>query len=360
MPAYRERVRADLDRWISSGLVAPENRESILATLPETRRLDAATAMAWLGAVLLGVALMSFVAANWDGMTRIGRFLVILGIFFGFAGAGAWAAHRERPLLTNIFVMIAALTFAAAVGLVGQIFDISGDTRAAFYGAGLAAFGLAFAGRSTGAATVALVLIGLGDFAEHEWFSGLDADAPWMLIAAPLGAYLALRWSSAALAHVSALGVIYCVTWFAARTHAEAGVFLFISVVMGVFAFGGRWLFLQERPFASLFYGWFAWAALTFFAFAGYLPGFGDDGSQNAGLAHRVVWIAASGGLIALGRLDRHAIVTAIGVLSFIGAIIATLSDLGLNLLLSTGVFLVCAIAAMIAGLALRKKAKPA
>jgi uncharacterized membrane protein len=358
MPAYKERVREDLDRWIGAGLVSPDKREAILATLPDARRIDAATALAWMGGVLLGIALITFVAANWGGMSRVGRFVVILGAFFAFAFGGAWAAQKERPLLTNILVMMAALTFAAAVGLIGQIFDISGDPRAASYGAGLAAFALALAGRSTGATIVALLLIGFGDFAEHEWFTGLDAEAPWMLVAGPLGAYLALRWGSAPLAHVSAAGVIYCFSWFAARTHAEAGVFLFLSIVLGALAAGARWLYLQQRRFAGVFYGWFAWASLVFFAVAGYLPWFGDANDQTAGIAHRVVWLGASGGLIALGRSDRHTIVTTIGVLSFIGAIIALLTDLGVNLLASAAIFLACALVALVAGLVLRARAR--
>jgi O-antigen/teichoic acid export membrane protein len=71
------------------------------------------------------------------------------------------------------------------------------------------------------------------------------------------------------------------------------------------------------------------------------------------------VWLVASGGLLALGRFDRHALVTAIGVLSLIAAICALLADLGLDLLASAGVFLVCALIALVAGLALRRKAKP-
>jgi hypothetical protein len=46
-------------------------------------------------------------------------------------------------------------------------------------------------------------------------------------------------------------------------------------------------------------------------------------------------------------------------VLSLIGAIAAVLGDLGLNLMASAGIFLVCAVAALIGGLALRSRTKP-
>ena len=64
MAAYKDKVRQDLDRWIASGLVAPDKREAILATLPDARRLDAATALAWVGATLLGIAIIAFIAAR--------------------------------------------------------------------------------------------------------------------------------------------------------------------------------------------------------------------------------------------------------------------------------------------------------
>ena len=60
--------------------------------------------------------------------------------------------------------------------------------------------------------------------------------------------------------------------------------------------------------------------------------------------------------MLALGRYDRQGLVTAIGVMGIIIAICALLTDLGLDLLAAAGVFLVCAVVALIAGLALRNK----
>jgi uncharacterized membrane protein len=317
--------------------------------------MDAATALAWVGGVLLGIAIIAFVAANWDVTPKLVRFAVLLIAFLSLAGGAAWAAQEERPTLCNILLTVAALVFAASIGLTGQIFDIAGDPRSAAYGAGVAGFALAAAGRSTGAALVGLIFIALGDFTDRQWFAGAESEAPWMLIGAPLAAYLALRWSSGALAHASALAIIYCFGWFAAKTEAEASIFLFLAILMGAMAAGARWLHAQDRPFAGVFYGWFTAGALFFFAVAGYLPWFGDAGG-NGGIAHRIVWLAASGGVLALGRFDRHGLVTAIGVLSIIAAICALLSDLGLDLLAAAGVFLVCAVAALIAGLFLRSK----
>jgi hypothetical protein len=128
-----------------------------------------------------------------------------------------------------------------------------------------------------------------------------------------------------------------------------------LSIAMGAMAAGARWLYMQDRPFSGVFYGWFTWGALMLFAFTGYLPWFGDANGANAGLLHRLVWLVLSGAVLALGRHDRHAIVTTIGVLSMIGAICALLNDLGLDLLAAAGVFLLCSVAALVAGLLLRR-----
>ena len=58
---------------------------------------------------------------------------------------------------------------------------------------------------------------------------------------------------------------------------------------------------------------------------------------------------------MALGRIDRHPFVTAVGVLGLIGAVSALLMDLGLDLMTAAGVFLLCAVAALVAGLLLRR-----
>src|SRR5262245_33666436 len=114
MASYKERVAQDLERWIAAGQVDAAQREAILASIPDARRLDAAAAMAWVGGVLLGVALIAFIGANWDLMPRLARFVVVLGVYAGGAGAAAWTISRGRPNIANGLLTFAALAFAAA------------------------------------------------------------------------------------------------------------------------------------------------------------------------------------------------------------------------------------------------------
>ncbi|MCW5758474.1 MAG: DUF2157 domain-containing protein, partial [Phenylobacterium sp.] len=125
MASYRTRLERDLDGWIGQGLVPAENRAAILEQVGEARRLDAATALGIVGGVLAGVAVIALVAANWSDIPRIARFATILAAFLGVAGGGAWASARGRPIVSQVCLVVAALVFAAAIGLTGQIFDIA-------------------------------------------------------------------------------------------------------------------------------------------------------------------------------------------------------------------------------------------
>lgn len=344
---YRQRLERDLDRWIDAGHVAPGARDAMLAMVAEPRRLDGATALAYVGAALLGLAVIAFTAANWDGLPRIGRFVLLLALFGASVGGGALALQRNRPGLANALTTLAALVFAASVGLVGQIFDIAGKPGHALLGSGVAAALLALSARSTGAAIAALILIGLGEVA-------LLRETLWALTAAgALGALAAWSWRSGALAHAACMALILGVGWICFRISGAATGWLLIATVC---AAGLAWL-ARQRTAADdtgvfpVFYGWAVWAALGYLA----LSGMSDLKSGPAEIPHRLAWMAAAGGAIALGRQDRHALITAGGVLFLIGAAIALLADLGVNLMTAAGLFLACALVALVGGFLLRR-----
>jgi uncharacterized membrane protein len=344
--AYKERVAADLDRWIASGWVAGERRGEILASIPDSRRLDAATALGGVGAVLAGIALVAFVAANWDALPRLARFAVVLGVFGAGAGAGAWALAKGRPGLANGALTFAAIAFAAAIGLTGQIFDIAGDQRWAAYAAGIVAAGLALAGRASGPAVVALAFFGLAD----DIFSSRPAwDIPWLAIASPLAAVAAARWRSTVLAHAAALGVIFSAMWLVGRFADHRAAMFALAAAFAILAAAGRWLGARAGGAGRRLYGWFVWAAL------GFLIAAGID-FKTANIVHRLAVLALSAGLIGLGRFDRHSAVTAAGTLGLLIAIPWLLADLGVDLIAIAGVFLLLALAAIAAAVLLRRR----
>ncbi|MBW3617690.1 MAG: DUF2157 domain-containing protein [Proteobacteria bacterium] len=349
MAGYRDRLEADLERWIAEGLVDPVHRDAILADVGEPRRLDAATALAFVGLALLGLAVVAFVASNWDGLPRAFRFGLILLAFAGAVGGAVWASARRREATRNALLTLAAFIFAGAVGLTGQIFDIAGDPRASLYGAGLAAGLLALAGRSTGAAATALVLIGAGDLSDE-----IGTGWTWLLPAAAAAAGLAWSWRSALLAQAAAIALLVGAGRFALASGAPEQVGFALSLAFLLLAAGARWAAEREEGVvAATVYGWAVWGALGFFSASG-------SGEVMGGAPHRLALLALASAAVALGRHDRHGMITAGGVLAFFGAVSAVLFDLGLGLMSAAGLFAVCSVLALGAGWALRGRRQAA
>ena len=352
MASYKEQLDRDLDRWVASGLVPAENRAAILSSVPGGARMDAATALAWVGGVLAGVALIAFVAANWDALPRLAKFALVLGLYGGSAGAGAWFSRAGRPNAANGLLTFAAFALASAIGLTGQIFDITGDERTALYAAGVGAAALALAGRSSGAAIAAVWFVAAADFVAVKLFSQTEGlDVAGLFLAAPAAAALAARWKSGPLAQAAALGVVAAAVWLGMKLHAPPAGLIGLAVALGVLAAGGRWLRERGEAVGGPFYGWLAYGAVGFYV------GAGIDLHQPYTIAHRIGWLLIGGALVALGRRDRTGSITGLGVLSLMIGISVVMYDMGLGLMTASAVFLGAAIVAAVAGLMLRRRA---
>ena len=167
--AYRKRLSADLDKWIAGGLVSAEQRSPILATLPPANERPAASILAWAGAVLAGLAVIAFMAANWDFIPRFFRLLVILGVFWGALYGALWCEKNGKPKSRQASLLFAVLVFASGLGLVGQMYNLAGDPSDVLLAAGLAGLLLGAAGRSGPATATGLLFSG-------AWYTGNAFD----------------------------------------------------------------------------------------------------------------------------------------------------------------------------------------
>lgn len=124
--ARQSRLERDIDRWIASGWIEAAHREAILQDAARrSGRWSAAGAGLILGAVLLALAALSFVAANWADMPRLFRFAMILAaLWAAFLGAGE-GFRRNNPALGHALALVGAALFGAAIMLTAQTFNIS-------------------------------------------------------------------------------------------------------------------------------------------------------------------------------------------------------------------------------------------
>jgi len=95
MWSYRARLEGDLTRWREQGWIDDAGLNGIRADLAgRGRGIGLATTLAVLGAVLIGFAAMSFVAANWQEMPRLARLGLLVVALWGCYGLAGYLLTR--------------------------------------------------------------------------------------------------------------------------------------------------------------------------------------------------------------------------------------------------------------------------
>lgn len=364
---YQRRLERDLDRWIAAGWVSADRRGDILGSLAaEAPRLSASATLGVAGAVLLGLAAIAFIAANWDGLPRLARLFMILAMIWAGLGAAIWAG-ASRPRLNHAATALASLAFASGVGLVAQMYQLSGDPWAGLAAAAVGAFAIGFA---TGSVAGAYLGVGFGLWAyisaASGWFDGggrrLDASDLLLLGIMAAVFFARRRFETPQLTHVLAL-----LAWFASWSwlaklvlgpSVDSSAFGVISLVQAGLAAGVGFLAVRRlrEPWAPVALGYSVWAALLGVQGMAALAHAGGAPNQALLIGHSVLAIAAGIGAVAFGRAQRHAWATGGGVVFTAVAVLMLMNALALDLMTIAAVFCLMALAAIIAAFWLARR----
>ena len=209
--AFRDGLRAALPGWLADGLVD----EAAAARLAARHQLaDAALdgpgllPVYVLAALLAGAGVASLVAWHWEEMGRLLKVVIIFSLVVGAHLAGHRFRHGDRhPRLGEAVTLLGSLLFGAGIGLMAQIFQVSGAWYGIFGGFAVGALlgGLLLGSTPTlvAAAVAGVALWASGWTADHHgWLGRL---APYAA-AAPF-AVAGWRRRSPVLLAVTALGL---------------------------------------------------------------------------------------------------------------------------------------------------------
>lgn len=226
MFSYRDRLRNEIARWRGAGLVDAATAESLLRDVEQNRSegFSFGSVLAIMAAVLVGAAVLVFVAANWEGIPRLGR---VAGLFAliaaGYVG-GALLKARDHPGFGEGLFLVGAAAFGGAIALIGQMYHMTGDETQAVLtwcvGTLVAAVGL----RSP-VLTVAATLIAVTWFLMREFDTGYGTEHAhgFLLVGAVIWA--ASYWTgSRAARHLLLLSVILYVVVVAISSSSVAAI----------------------------------------------------------------------------------------------------------------------------------------
>jgi uncharacterized membrane protein len=254
---YRQRVERDLARWQSAGWVGEHGATAIRADLAAGKAsFGAASILAILGAVLFGFAIMSFVAANWSGMSKLARLLLLFATLWGCYGAAATLFQRQFIAFGHAAVLAGIATFGASIMLIAQMYHMDGNPPDAvmlwMLGALLAAVLL----RSGPALAATFVLM-----VSWTWWQRLPGeDAHWtFLIAWVMAAGFAAVMGWRPSLHLAALALVAWLLplgFFILDHHAHWIVVAVGILVAGVAAAAGPTIDRQQSLSAAALLGY--------------------------------------------------------------------------------------------------------
>lgn len=126
---YLERLKRDLERWIERGWVSPAHAQEILSDIGAgvgTRHVPQVLAV--LGAVLVGFAAMSFVAANWAAIPKIVKLGLLFAMLWSAWGAAFITDRRGQKAYAEAAVVAGLALFGANIMLIAQIYHVTAST----------------------------------------------------------------------------------------------------------------------------------------------------------------------------------------------------------------------------------------
>ena len=170
----------ELDAWTAEGLVSPEQAAAIRSRYareaPAATRGRIVRVVSAIGAVVAGLGVVLFVAANWDGMPRPTRVVLLLALLAAAYGGGYVLRERRgtHPYVGEALYLLGGLAFAAEIFLVGQMYHVDAHWPLAFLAIAILTGAVAAVVRAQALAALSLVALGVWPLAE---LLELDGDS---------------------------------------------------------------------------------------------------------------------------------------------------------------------------------------
>lgn len=113
------------------GLISEDQLRSINNSYEIRPHLGFVSIMLIIGALLLGLGILTFVASNWRFLGKASKFSIII-ILFCLSNITSYGLSENYPRTSLSFMYISVLTYGAGIFLVAQIFNYGGEFTNAF------------------------------------------------------------------------------------------------------------------------------------------------------------------------------------------------------------------------------------
>jgi uncharacterized membrane protein len=204
---YHKRLQQDLPQWVAAGWVSEDGKNAILRHVESQKGgIGLYGVLAILGATLLGFAAMSFVASNWQAMSKLLRLSLLMAGMWGAYIAAAILFARDLKLFGHAAVLTGVGIFGASIMLVAQMYHMEGNPPDAvlLWGAGCLLAGVVFRSNPALALAMALAVLWSG------WESSITGAIHWPFLLAWIALVAAYFWTGWAYGlQLAVFGLVY-------------------------------------------------------------------------------------------------------------------------------------------------------
>jgi uncharacterized membrane protein len=338
-----------LRRWVQAGLLDESQATRILAFERQEERPWLLYAFVGLGTLAVAIGVLAVVASNWD---RIPGTLKIVSALLAIAGCGAGVLYvraRASTLAQDVLLAIGYGLVLSTIALIGQVYQLGGETREALLIWSLLTAPLMTLGQSPYLAilwtfglqcTVGTWSIWLEEAPDHNGLGlSIMSVMPWLWLLTGMNGSLERRRPHYAAAF-RAVGIAELVLAATLGTHAFyarstdehwTGLWFGLAAsAMIAVAMGWKW---SNHPKAIMLWAWLGMNLLLT-----YLPALTSTGSPQVlpALAFIVLWLtnaATAHRVGALGLLNFATGVIAIRIVIVYFEVFGSLLDTGLGLI---------------------------
>lgn len=126
-----EFLREELSFYQKNNIISYNQKEEILDLYDVNKGLNFIRVLLTIGAVLVGIGVLSFIASNWQVIGKPFKFGIILVAFTAFYYIGN-ILEESYPKTARSLIYISVLIYGAGIFLIGQMFNYGGDFTSAF------------------------------------------------------------------------------------------------------------------------------------------------------------------------------------------------------------------------------------
>ncbi|AFZ44504.1 Protein of unknown function DUF2157, membrane [Halothece sp. PCC 7418] len=167
---FRQQLKKEAETWEAEGLIDSSVFQQLaqryqFQTLETDSQSRFVVILFAVGGILLGLGVITLVAANWQGWSKGLRVALLLTLFIGVNSAGYWGWQSSQPKWQRLgkgLLLLGALILGANLGLMSQMFHQSGAIYELYLVWGIGVLAMAYGLQFTWLAIFAIALIGLG------------------------------------------------------------------------------------------------------------------------------------------------------------------------------------------------------